>query len=293
MYLASYQVGTQTHWGVVDIDRQCVHPISSVFGEYVPPDLLSYIVEKGCDSFSSPCLSNFEDGLPLSSIEIVAPINNPVRNIFCVGKNYTDHVKELSKYDKEQFDYTVEKPVFFTKPTTSVNGPYADVPAHETMTSQLDYEAELAVIIGKDGVNIPVENALDYVFGYTIINDVTARDVQRAHKQWVKGKGLDGFCPMGPWIVTRDDITDPQNINIKSFVNGELRQSSNTSKMIHSIAQLISELSQGLTLKAGDILATGTPEGVGAGFNPPKFLAKGDIVRIEIDDIGAIENTVI
>lgn len=292
MFLASYILNDRTHWGLVDMDCQCIHPISEIFGEYVPPNLLAYVIDKGCDSFSKPQMDNFDSGLPLDMIKLLAPIYNPTRNIFCVGKNYVDHVNELSKYDKEQFDYTAEKPVFFTKCTTSINHPNAPIPSHKSITSQLDYEAELAVIIGKDGTDIPVSEALDYVFGYTIINDVTARDVQRAHKQWMKGKGLDGFCPMGPWIVTRDEISDPQNLAIRSFVNGELRQSSNTHLMIHSIAELISELSQGLTLKAGDILATGTPKGVGAGFNPPKFLTKGDIVRIEIDGIGAIENTV-
>ena len=223
-------------------------------------------------------------------VKLLAPIYNPKRNIFCVGKNYSEHIRELDPDERKKVN-DAGYPAFFTKATNTVTGPYDSIPLHENLTAEVDYEAELGVIIGKRCSDIKAENAYDYVFGYTIINDVTARDLQKKHLQWFKGKSLDGFCPMGPWIVTKDEIEDPMNLNITCRVNGELRQNSNTCNMIESISSLISNLSKGLTLEPGDILATGTPSGVGMGFNPPKFLKKGDVVRIEIEKIGYIENT--
>jgi 2-keto-4-pentenoate hydratase/2-oxohepta-3-ene-1,7-dioic acid hydratase in catechol pathway len=175
----------------------------------------------------------------------------------------------------------------------TVNGPYSDVPAHEGVTAALDYEGELGVVISKKGIDIPVGDAGRYIFGYTVINDVTARDLQQNHMQWYKGKSLDGFCPSGPWIVTSDEIPDAGGLAIRTTVNGEIRQDSNTSKMIFGIPELISQLSQGHTLLPGDILATGTPSGVGMGYEPPRFLKKGDTMTVEIEKIGLIRNRIV
>ena len=186
-----------------------------------------------------------------------------------------------------------EVPVFFTKPPTAVIGPGAAVPIFPHLSTQIDYEVELAVVIGTAGRDIPPERALAHVFGYTIVNDITARDVQRRHGgQYFKGKGLDGSCPMGPWIVTADEIPDPAGLAIRSRVNGELRQDSTTAAMIFDIPTLIASLSAGLTLEPGDVLATGTPSGVGYAMDPPRFLADGDVVACEIEGIGVLENPV-
>jgi 2-keto-4-pentenoate hydratase/2-oxohepta-3-ene-1,7-dioic acid hydratase in catechol pathway len=202
-----------------------------------------------------------------------------------------DHIQELDREGKIS-GMATGYPHFFTKATNTISGPFDPIPLHKGITEQVDYEAELAVVIGRRGNNIPEEEAMDYVFGYTILNDVTARDMQRNHGQWFKGKSLDGFCPMGPWVVTRDEIPEPVELEISSYVNGELRQRANTRLMIYKIPRLISILSQGFTLEPGDIIATGTPAGVGMGFNPPKFLKKNDIIRVEIEKIGYIENIV-
>ena len=170
-------------------------------------------------------------------------------------------------------------------------GPSAKIPRHVGVTAQLDYEAELGVVIGKGGRGIKKADAMNYVFGYTVINDFTARDLQKLHRQWFLGKSLDGFCPMGPFVITSDEVNG-QNIDIKCWVNGELRQNSNTSKLIFDIPTLIETLSAGIELQPGDVIATGTPAGVGIGFNPPKFLQKGDVIRIEIQNVGVLENEV-
>jgi 2-keto-4-pentenoate hydratase/2-oxohepta-3-ene-1,7-dioic acid hydratase in catechol pathway len=184
-----------------------------------------------------------------------------------------------------------DEPVYFTKPLTAVTGPDTDVPLFPSLSTKVDYEVELAVIIGAPGRNIAKDRAFDHVFGYTILNDITARDVQRRHGgQYFKGKALDGSCPMGPWIVTADDIADPHNLGIRCSVNGELRQNGNTQDMIFDIPTLIASLSQGLTLQPGDIIATGTPSGVGYAMEPPCFLTHGDRVVCEIEKIGALSN---
>jgi 2-keto-4-pentenoate hydratase/2-oxohepta-3-ene-1,7-dioic acid hydratase in catechol pathway len=226
----------------------------------------------------------------LKEIELLEPVM-PTKNIICIGKNYAEHIKELDG-DDEGIRRIKENPVFFSKALTSLNGPYAEIPSHDQITDSLDYEVELAVVIGKEGVNISEEDALEYVFGYTILNDVTGRDLQKKHQQWFKGKSLDGCCPMGPWIVTKEEIKDPNNLNLKSYVNNEVRQDSNTNDMIYSVKQLIHIISTGMTLKPGDVIATGTPSGVGMGFNPPKTLKVGDVVRCEVEAIGFIENKI-
>ncbi len=233
--------------------------------------------------------------LPLvSGATLAAPIPRPARNIFCVGKNYHEHAKEFasSGFDATAKEVVPENPVVFTKQPTSVSGPGDAIPAHLDDTNSVDYEGELAVIIGQGGRGISRAAAMNHVFGYTIVNDVTSRQLQQKHRQWVLGKGIDGFCPMGPAVVTADEVGDPTTLRLRTWVNGELRQDAPVRDLIFDIPTLIETISRYITLEPGDIIATGTPAGVGIGFTPPKFLAKGDVVRIEIDRIGVLENKV-
>jgi 2-keto-4-pentenoate hydratase/2-oxohepta-3-ene-1,7-dioic acid hydratase in catechol pathway len=229
--------------------------------------------------------------LPPGSYRLAAPLPQPRKNVFCVGRNYAEHIAEGARAQNTTITAT-EVPVFFTKPPTAICGPGDEVPIFPHVSTKVDYEVELAVVIGRAGRDIPADRALGHVFGYTILNDVTARDVQRRHgNQWFKGKGLDGSGPTGPWIVTADEIADPQALGIRLSVNGEIRQNGNTRDMIFDIPTLIASLSQGLTLEPGDIIATGTPSGVGYAMEPPRYLVHGDRVVCEIDGIGQLENT--
>lgn len=251
-----------------------------------------YIIELLANGETLP---EIRQSVALADVMLEAPIIRPRRNIFCVGKNYLDHVKEVAKSGlgsgTTSSAAAPEYPIFFSKVPESVIGHQASILSHEGLTEQLDYEAELALIIGKQGRGISQEEALDYVWGYTTINDVSARDLQKRHQQWHLAKSLDSFCPMGPWLVSKDEINH-QDTLVKCWVNGELRQNSSTSQFIFDISTIIATLSAGITLYPGDIIATGTPSGVGMGFSPPKFLKPGDVVTIEIDGIGKLENTV-
>jgi 2-keto-4-pentenoate hydratase/2-oxohepta-3-ene-1,7-dioic acid hydratase in catechol pathway len=230
--------------------------------------------------------------VPLAQARVLAPIPRPAKNVFCVGRNYVEHIAEGARAQRIALDLP-EFPVFFSKPPTTVIGPGDAIPVQPQVSTKIDYEVELAVVIGRRGSNIKASEALDHVFGYTIVNDVTARDLQRRHGgQFLKGKGLDGSCPMGPAVVTRDEITDPGQLAIRLWVNDELRQDGNTRDMIFPIAELIASLSEGLTLEPGDLLATGTPSGVGYAMSEPQFLKDGDVVRCEIEGIGRLENPV-
>ncbi|MEY2621880.1 MAG: hypothetical protein RIT26_1700 [Pseudomonadota bacterium] len=231
--------------------------------------------------------------LALSSVQLLAPIPKPRRNIFCVGKNYHAHAKEFAN---SGFDSSAKVggdipsvPIFFSKVPESVVGPTDTVRIPAGVSDAIDYEVELAVIIGQGGKGITQANAMTHVWGYTIINDVTARDWQSRHMQWLLGKSFDTFCPMGPWLVSADEC-DATRTQVRTYVNGEERQNANTEDLIFDIPTLIETLSAGITLYPGDIIATGTPVGVGIGFKPPKYLKSGDIVRMEIDGIGRIEN---
>ena len=231
-----------------------------------------------------------EATVPASDVHLLAPLPYPRKNVFCVGRNYLEHIVEGERAQNKTFGVT-EHPVFFTKPPTAVVGPGADVPIFPKLSVNIDYEVELAVVIGKAGRNIQPDQAMAHVFGYTIVNDVTARDVQRRHGgQFFKGKGLDGSCPMGPVIVTADAIGDPAKLGLRLTVNGETRQDGNTADMIFDIPTLIASLSEGMTLEPGDVLATGTPSGVGYAMEPPVFLKDGDVVICDIDGIGKLEN---
>ncbi len=228
----------------------------------------------------------------LESARLLAPIV-PVRNIFCVGWNYLKHYDEgVGKREGQEVDLP-SRPTFFTKLPTTVAGPYDPLPLHEDYTSKLDWEVELAVIIGRQGRDISREDALDYVFGYTVSNDISARDLQRAHGgQWFKGKSLDLTCPLGPMIVTADELTDPQDLAVSCSVNEEMMQSSHTSRQIFDVRTVIAELSAGLTLMPGDLILTGTPEGIGNARTPPVFLRHGDILTTTIERLGSMHNLI-
>jgi len=221
-----------------------------------------------------------------------AAIPNPKQDVICLGINYMAHAEESARYKEEAFGGERPYAIYFSKRVYEAVADGGIIPAYENLVDSLDYEAELAVVIGKDAKNVSKEDAYDYIFGYTILNDVSARNLQTRHKQWYFGKSLDGFTPIGPCIATIDAFDNPPELDIKSYVNGELRQNSNTNLLIFDIAHIISELSQGMTLKAGTIIATGTPAGVGMGFVPPNFLKPGDTVTCEIQGIGSITNTV-
>ena len=228
--------------------------------------------------------------VPASDVHLLAPLPHPAKNVFCVGRNYLEHIAEGERAQNLKIGVT-EHPVFFTKPRTAVVGPGASIPIFPKLSTKIDYEVELAVVIGKTGRDIQPDQAMAHVFGYTIVNDVTARDVQRRHGgQFFKGKGLDGSCPMGPVIVTADAIGDPARLGLRLSVNGEPRQDGNTADMIFDIPTLIASLSEGMTLDPGDVIATGTPSGVGYAMDPPVFLEDGDVVACEIDGIGKLEN---
>lgn len=229
--------------------------------------------------------------IPIAAVRLEAPIPRPQRNIICVGRNYHAHANELAgSVFKAGSGEQDQWPIIFTKFPECVIGPGEVVRLPHGISDQIDYEAELAVIIGKGGANITASNAMRHVFGYTIVNDITARDVQMRHQQWDLGKSFDTFCPMGPWLVTADEL-DGRDTRIRSFVNGEARQEASTRDMIFDIPALIETCSRGITLYPGDIIATGTPAGVGMGMNPPVYLKKGDVMRIEVDGIGVLENS--
>lgn len=232
------------------------------------------------------------NGIPASDVALLAPLPRLNQDMICLGINYMEHAVESARFINAEFNGKREDAVYFAKRIHRCTDPEAPIPAHADITSQLDYEAELAAVIGKDAKDVSAVDAASYVFGYTIINDVSAREIQNRHKQWYFGKSLDGSTPMGPYLVTADEFAFPPKLDICSRVNGELRQNSNTEKQIFKIDYVIEELSRGMTLEAGSVIATGTPSGVGMGFVPPKFLKEGDVVECEIEGIGVLRNPI-
>ncbi len=232
------------------------------------------------------------EGIDLGELRLLAPIPEPRQDVICLGMNYMDHSAEAAKWGKDDFVKNAGKAVYFSKRAAYIVGPGGEIDPHFDIVDGLDYEAELAVVLGKDAYRVSKEDAFDYVLGYSVLNDVSARNLQKAHKQFYFGKSLDTHTTMGPWIVTRDELPGAPELDIRCFINGEKRQDSNTRYMIFGVAEVIAELSQGMTLKAGTIIAMGTPAGVGMGFEPPKYLSCGDVVRCEIDGIGVLENPV-
>lgn len=233
----------------------------------------------------------------LNQVDFLQPIVQPSKNVICVGKNYRAHAAEFtgSGYDSsatDKNDVIPDAPILFSKAACTMIGAHENIVVPWELSNEIDYEAELGVIIGKGGRTISEENAYEHVWGYTIINDMTARDLQSNHKQWLLGKSIDTFCPIGPWIVTADEL-EPEDLELNCWVNGELRQNANTGDLIFNIPSIIATASASMTLSPGDIIATGTPAGVGIGFSPPKFLKSGDTVKIEISGIGCIENSLV
>ena len=228
---------------------------------------------------------------PGSSIRWHAPIPRPSKNVFCLGRNYAAHAQEAAQARGQEVKIPTV-PVIFTKAPTTVSGPFDDIAVDRTATQQVDWEAELGVVIGTSGLNISKGDALRHVFGYTVINDLTARDLQQQHMQWFKGKSLDGFCPMGPVLVTPDEFGDPQTKRLQLRVNGATKQDGSTASMIFPVDVIIEWLSKGMTLEAGDVIATGTPDGVGMGRTPQEFLQDGDVVETEVEGIGTMRNRI-
>ena len=232
--------------------------------------------------------------IPLAEVRLLAPIPEPRGVIWCVGKNYRAHAKEFhgSGFDSTGKEAVPEVPIVFTKPPTSVVGPGETIRASLDPTGTVDYEGELGVVIGRRAFGVPASEALDHVAGYVAMNDVTSRELQRRHGQWVIGKGLDSFCPMGPWLATPDEVGDLSALRLETHVNGELRQAASVADLIFDVPTLIETLSATMTLRPGDIIATGTPEGVGIGFDPPRYLAPGDVVSVTITGLGTLENPI-
>ncbi len=288
--------GTAT-LGVVEANGQKIVDLS-IAAPDLPQDMNS-LIELGDEGLKMAAVSceQADDSarLILADLELLAPISNPRRDVMCVGRNYHEHAQE---FHDSGFDATAgatavpDDPIIFTKATTSISGPADPIPAYLDSSNSTDYEGELAVIIGREGRGISKADAFDYVYGYTVSNDVTARTLQHKHKQWFIGKSLDGYCPMGPMIVTADEAGHPDTFHLKTVVNGETRQDASVADLIFDIPTLIECISAGITLKPGDIIATGTPVGVGIGFEPPVFLKKGDVVEVSIEPIGTIRNQV-
>lgn len=302
MHLLSYEAAGQQRVGILAADRQTVIPLNLAEQRYfgsagVGSTILDVILQ------GEPALQRIRTiiekaktdpdcpGIPLASVRVLAPIARPPKNIFCIGKNYIEHALEFEK-GKDAGAAVPKYPVVFTKAATTIIGHQDTIRSHSDVTGELDYEVELAIVIGKSGSKISAENAMDYIFGYTIMNDITARDLQKRHQQWFLGKSLDTSAPLGPYLVHKSAVPNPGCLAIRSKVNGELRQNANTKDLIFNIPTLIETISSCIMLEPGDIIATGTPAGVGAGFNPPKFLQPGDELELEIEGIGILKNRV-
>lgn len=296
MKLVTYQVERKIRVGVISKDGEWVFPIESIGPEY---KTMSEVVKQMSESeiqlleyASGQDPYSISGGARMEEVKLLAPIPVPEQDVICLGVNYMDHAAESARFKKEEFNGERPFAVYFSKRVNEAVADGEPIASHADIVDSLDYEAELAVIIGRDAKNVAAEDAKNYIFGYTILNDVSARSIQMRHKQWYFGKSLDGFTPMGPCILTVDSIAYPPKLAIQSYVNGELRQNSNTANLIFGLDYVISELSQGMTLKAGTIISTGTPAGVGLGFDPPKYLKSGDVVACAIEEIGVLTNTV-
>jgi len=287
--IATFTVSNTRRVGVVNEDNNTVTPFDLDTAQ--ANSGIQYLIEQQVLG-NSIALCN--EAIAISDITLEAPLPRPIRNIFCVGKNYFDHAHEFadSGFDSSAAQGSVpEHPIVFSKVPESVTATNTSIEYDASVSTAIDYEVELAVIIGKSGRGIALDDALNHVWGYTIVNDVTARDMQARHSQWLIGKSQDTFCPMGPCAVTRDSI-DLGNTRVSTKVNGEIRQDSNTNLLIFDVPTIIKTISEGITLLPGDVIATGTPAGVGIGFNPKKYMQHGDVVELEIDGIGTLINTV-
>lgn len=296
MKFVTYEIEHKRRLGVINRDGTWIYPLRSLDMDYkTMQELIEGISESEkqlLEYVSGQDPYKIKGAVPAEEAILLAPIPHPVQDVICLGINYMAHAEESARYKKEAFGGERPFAVYFSKRVSEATGTGAEIPSHKELVQDLDYEAELAVIIGKDAKNVPVSEVKNYIFGYTVINDVSARTLQTRHKQWYFGKSLDGFLPMGPCIVTAEEFPYPPRLSIQSRVNGELRQDSSTELMIFGIDHVVSELSAGMTLKAGTIIATGTPAGVGMGFDPPRFLKPGDVVECSIEGIGTLVNWV-
>lgn len=292
MKLVSYRWRHETGVGALDPDTGVIRQVLDP--ERRPARSMRDLVDRNVAAGQPDLQVDDSQTLDLTDVELIAPLPDPARNIMCIGKNYHEHSAEFARsgYDAGVSDEAPPPhPIVFTKPATTVIGPGQPIEPHAGVTEALDYEAEVAVVIGRGGRGISSTDAWNHVWGYLLLNDVTARDLQRRHQQWFLGKSLDTFCPMGPWLVTADEI-DGTAIEIECHVNGELRQRATTADLIFDIPTLVSTLSAGMELRPGDVLATGTPAGVGIGFDPPRFLHPGDKIAIVSPQLGRLENVV-
>lgn len=296
MKLVTYVVEKKQKLGVLSTDEQWVYPFDGLDIDYKD---MKTAVAKLCESeMQRLAYAAAHDPYRVrgvvrrEEVTLLAPIQEPGQDVICLGINYMAHAEESARYKGEDFDGERPYAVYFSKRVNRAVGDGEGIPSHQDITERLDYEVELAVIIGKDAYRVPEDAARDYIFGYTILNDISARDIQNRHQQWYFGKSLEGACPMGPCIVTADELPLPLKLAVRSYVNGELRQNSNTELLIFGVEHVISELSQGMCLKAGTIISMGTPSGVGMGFDPPRFLKPGDEVVCEIEGIGRLRNVV-
>ncbi len=285
MYFVTFEHGGKVSAGVLSGDKRKVLPLEGTMLDIIDQG------QAALDKAAKIVAAGDAKGVAVEEVRLLAPIPRPRKNIFCIGKNYREHALEFEK-TKDASVAVPKFPVIFSKVPTTVIGPDDVIDSHADLTAELDYEVELAVVIGRKGSKIAQEKALGYVFGYTIINDVTARDLQKKHSQWVIGKGLDTFAPMGPYLVHKSAVPDPEKLAISSKVNGEVRQNASTGDLIFKIPELIATISAGITLEPGDIIATGTPAGVAMGFTPPRFLKAGDKLEMAISGFGVLRNTV-
>ena len=296
MKFVTYEIEHKRRLGVINRDGTWIYPLRSLDMDYkTMQELIEGISESEkqlLEYVSGQDPYKIKGAVPAEEAILLAPIPHPVQDVICLGINYMAHAEESARYKKEAFGGERPFAVYFSKRVSEATGTGAEIPSHKELVQDLDYEAELAVIIGKDAKNVPVSEVKNYIFGYTVINDVSARTLQTRHKQWYFGKSLDGFLPMGPCIVTAEEFPYPPRLSIQSRVNGELRQDSSTELMIFGIDHVVSELSAGMTLKAGTIIAPGTPAGVGMGFDPPRFLKPGDVVECSSEGIGTLVNRV-
>lgn len=298
MKYVSYIYDNLQSYGILNANEDSVIPMKAILDKMdkeVPSSLLAFIQkysDRISDEISNTLNNSNLESIALDNVKITAPIPNPPRNVFCLGKNYEEHVLEVQSTRLGKDSKVPDYPIYFTKIADSIIGPMDKVIIPKDYTEKIDYEVELAVIIGKDGKDISQEKAEEYIFGYTIGNDISARDIQVKHNQWFKGKSLDTFTPMGPYLVDKSEIIFPVELDISCKINDELRQNSNTRHLIFDIAYIIADLSKGLTLKAGDIILTGTPSGVGVGFKPHKYLKSGDTIECYVEKIGSLTNMV-
>ncbi|MBC8161580.1 MAG: fumarylacetoacetate hydrolase family protein [Roseiflexaceae bacterium] len=285
MRLVTYRDGNRTHVGALRED-------GVVALDAVAPDMLTLIDGGAAALAQARTLAAEGQAIPLADVTLLAPIPRPRQNVICLGMNYVEHAYE-SERARGREPRLPQHPVFFTKAVTTIANPEEDVPLDPAVTAQLDYEVELAFIIGTGGKNIAKETAMDHIFGYTIVNDLSARDLQNQHLQFFKGKSLDKSCPIGPYILTADEVPDVAKLGLRLRVNGETRQESFAGDLIFDIPTIIATFSHGTTIEAGTIFSTGTPSGVGMGRTPPEYLNPGDLVEAEIDKLGVLRNRIV